>query len=99
MGLSIRQAGLETGLTPDTLRYYERIGLLGPVARNGGGQRRYSDTDIARLRFVRRAQAMDFSLEEISELDELEWMKEVAEQSLSGMEGPPGDGSGAEGGP
>ena len=68
MHLSIRQAGQETGLSPDTLRYYERIGLLGPVARNNGGQRRYSDTDIARLRFVRRAQAMDFSLEEIGQL-------------------------------
>ncbi len=68
MGLSIRQAGRETGLSPDTLRYYERIGLLGPVARNNGGQRRYTKQDIARLRFVRRAQAMDFSLEEIGQL-------------------------------
>lgn len=68
MNLSIRQAGQETGLSHDTLRYYERIGLLGPVARNAGGQRRYSATDIARLRFVRRAQAMDFSLEEIGQL-------------------------------
>ena len=65
MDLSIRQAARETGLSNDTLRYYERIGLLGPVARNNGGQRRYRDTDIARLRFVKRAQAMDFSLEEI----------------------------------
>ena len=68
MALTIQQAGRETGLTPDTLRYYERIGLLGPVARNNGGQRRYSDMDISRLRFVRRAQAMDFSLEEIGQL-------------------------------
>jgi len=68
MELSIRQAGQETGLTHDTLRYYERIGLLGPVARNSGGQRRYDSTDIARLRFVQRAQAMDFSLEEIGQL-------------------------------
>lgn len=68
MGLSIRQAGQETGLSPDTLRYYERIGLLGPVARNPGGQRRYSTTDISRLRFIRRAQAMDFSLDEIAQL-------------------------------
>jgi MerR family copper efflux transcriptional regulator len=68
MDLSIRQAARETGLSNDTLRYYERIGLLGPVARNNGGQRRYRDTDIARLRFVKRAQAMDFSLEEIGQL-------------------------------
>ena len=68
MDLSIRQAARETGLSNDTLRYYERIGLLGPVARNNGGQRRYRDTDITRLRFVKRAQAMDFSLEEIGQL-------------------------------
>jgi MerR family copper efflux transcriptional regulator len=68
MDLSIGAAGEQTGLSPDTLRYYERIGLLGPVVRNTGGQRRYSDADIARLRFVRRAQAMDFSLGEIAQL-------------------------------
>lgn len=68
MDLSIRQATRETGLSHDTLRYYERIGLLGPVARNSGGQRRYNGADIARLRFVKRAQAMDFSLEEIGQL-------------------------------
>ena len=68
MKLSIRQAGQETGLSHDTLRYYERIGLLGPVTRNSGGQRRYNGGDIARLRFVKRAQAMDFSLEEIGQL-------------------------------
>lgn len=68
MDLSIRQAGQQTGLSHDTLRYYERIGLLRPVARNTGGQRRYRAADIARLRFVKRAQAMDFSLEEIGQL-------------------------------
>jgi len=68
MELSIRQAGQETGLSHDTLRYYERIGLLGAVTRNSGGQRRYTTADISRLRFVKRAQAMDFSLEEIGQL-------------------------------
>ena len=68
MNLSIAGAAEQTGLSPDTLRYYERIGLLGPVGRNAGGQRRYSGADIARLRFVRRAQAMNFSLEEIGQL-------------------------------
>lgn len=69
--LSIRDAGAETGLSADTLRYYEKIGLLGPVRRNAGGQRRYVAADIARLHFVRRAQAMDFSLEEIAQLLDL----------------------------
>lgn len=68
MALTIGQASQATGLSVDTLRYYERIGLLGAIARNSGGQRRYLDKDIARLRFVRRAQSMDFSLDEIAQL-------------------------------
>ena len=66
--LSISETSATTGLSPDTLRYYERIGLLARVARNAGGQRRYTADDVARLRFIRRAQAMDFSLDEISQL-------------------------------
>jgi MerR family copper efflux transcriptional regulator len=66
--LSISETSASTGLSPDTLRYYERIGLLTRVARNAGGQRRYTSGDVARLRFIRRAQAMDFSLGEISQL-------------------------------
>ena len=69
--LSIGEVSETTGLSADTLRYYERIGLLRAVARNRGGQRRYGADDIARLRFVRRAQAMDFSLGEIAQLLEL----------------------------
>ena len=67
-GLSISETSETTGLSPDTLRYYERIGLLTQVGRNAGGQRRYAADDIARLRFIRRAQAMDFSLDEIGQL-------------------------------
>ena len=68
MGVGISAAVAQTGLSADTLRFYERIGLLGPVARNAGGQRRYHPRDLERLRFVKRAQAMDFSLEEIGQL-------------------------------
>ena len=66
--LTIREASERTGLSADTLRYYERIGLLSQVARNRGGQRRYGAADIARVGFVKRAQAMDFSLDEINQL-------------------------------
>ena len=69
--LSIGETSERTGLSADTLRYYERIGLLPEVARNAGGQRRYGERDIARLRFVRRAQQMDFSLDEIRQLLDL----------------------------
>lgn len=68
MSLSIRQASAESGFSPDTLRYYEKIGLLPEVTRDDGGRRRYSRRDLDRLSFVRRARRMNFSLAEISEL-------------------------------
>ncbi len=57
-----------TGLSADTLRYYEKIGLLPPVARNAGGVRIYDEADLSRLRFIQRAQKMNFRLEEIGML-------------------------------
>lgn len=45
-GLTIGQAAQTTGLSVDTLRYYEREGLLGPVARDTSGRRRYADDDL-----------------------------------------------------
>lgn len=57
-----------TGLSADTLRYYERIGLLPKVARTPSGIRVYGERDLSRLRFIQRAQKMDFSLDEIGKL-------------------------------
>ena len=56
------------GLSADTLRYYERIGLLSRVARNAAGIRFYNDRDISRIKFIQRAQKMNFTLVEIAEL-------------------------------
>jgi DNA-binding transcriptional MerR regulator len=56
------------GLSADTLRYYEKIGLLPRVGRNGVGIRFYNDQDLSRLTFIQRAQRMDFTLAEIGEL-------------------------------
>lgn len=55
-------------ISADTLRYYEKIRLMPKVQRNNGGVRFYSDKDISRLRFIKRAQKMGFSLEEITQL-------------------------------
>lgn len=63
----IGDVGRLTGLTPDTLRYYEKIGLLPRVGRVGGA-RLYNDNDLSRLRFIRRTQRMDFTLAEIGML-------------------------------
>ena len=67
----IGQAASRVGLSADTLRYYERIGLLPTVSRNSAGRRMYLDRDISRLNFVKRAQRMNFTLAEIAQLLEM----------------------------
>lgn len=52
----------------DTVRFYERQGLLRPAPRTAGGYRVYGEADAQRLRFIRRAKALGFSLEDIGEL-------------------------------
>lgn len=69
--LAIGDVTHRTGLSADTLRYYERIGLLPRVTRDTGGRRRYGEGDLARLRFIQRAQRMNFRLEEIARLLEM----------------------------
>jgi DNA-binding transcriptional MerR regulator len=51
---SIARAAARSGLSIDTLRYYERIGLVEPPARDSGGRRTYSDDDLAWLEFLTR---------------------------------------------
>lgn len=55
-------------ISADTLRYYEKIKLMPKVHRDNGGVRFYSDKDLSRLRFIKRAQKMGFSLDEITQL-------------------------------
>lgn len=65
---SIGDIGRLLGVTADTLRYYEKIGLLPRVSRSASGIRRYGERDVSRLRFIQRAQKMGFSLAEIAQL-------------------------------
>ncbi|HTQ36911.1 MAG TPA: heavy metal-responsive transcriptional regulator [Steroidobacteraceae bacterium] len=67
-----------TGVGVDTVRYYERAGLLDPKQRLASGYRRYSEAEVARLRFIRRAQVLGFSLKEIHELLALSTRRDVA---------------------
>lgn len=55
----------------DTIRYYERRGLLPPPPRSSGGYRQYSTDAVRRVTFIKRAQALGFTLEEIAELLDL----------------------------
>jgi DNA-binding transcriptional MerR regulator len=58
----------QTGLSADTLRYYEKYGLLSNIARNTARVRLYTDKDVSKLNFIKRAQRMNFSLSEIKDL-------------------------------
>lgn len=51
-GCSIEEAAARTGVTPHTLRYYERIGLLAPVPRGPGGHRRFGEGDLGAITFL-----------------------------------------------
>ena len=66
--MRIGEVVAELGISADTLRYYEKIKLMPRVQRNGAGVRFYSDKDLSRIRFIKRAQKMGFSLEEITKL-------------------------------
>lgn len=66
------------GVRIDTVRYYERSGLLSPKRPLDSGYRRYGSAEVARLRFIRRAQTLGFTLEEVRELLALSKGRDVA---------------------
>ena len=66
--LTIGKLAAAAGVGVDTVRFYERAGLLKKPVRTPSGYRMYAASDSARLRFVRRAKALGFSLEEVGEL-------------------------------
>lgn len=59
--MNITEAGKQTSLTPNTLRYYERIGLIPPVARNKGGTREYTSKDLCWIEFIKTMRSAGFS--------------------------------------
>ncbi|WP_299484749.1 heavy metal-responsive transcriptional regulator [Acaryochloris sp. IP29b_bin.137] len=59
------------GLNPQTLYFYERIGLIPPPERNESGYRIFSDQDQARLTLIERAKALGLTLDEIKEILQL----------------------------
>jgi len=66
--LSIGKVARDGGVTVDTLRYYEREGLLPAPDRGVNGYRRYSPDTIKRVRFIKRAQGVGFTHQDIREL-------------------------------
>lgn len=66
--LKIGQLAKLADVTPDTVRYYEKQGMMGHNVRTEGGYRLYSDQDLQRLRFIRYAKQLGFTLDTIAEL-------------------------------
>lgn len=57
-----------SGVTPDTLRYYERLGLLPRAQRTSGGFRVYTTKTLERLRFIKQAQSLGLTLQDVRDL-------------------------------
>lgn len=66
--MRIGELASRTGCNLETVRYYERIGLLAPPPRSAAGYRSYGRIDADRLRFIVRSRGLGFSLEEIRSL-------------------------------
>lgn len=69
--MRIAEVSEQYGISPDTLRYYERIGLLPRVRRNASGVRDYSDEDCARISFVKCMRGANVSIEALIEYMQL----------------------------
>src|SRR5437879_11897403 len=68
MALTIGQVASAADVNIQTIRYYERRGLFAAPKRTPAGYRQYADDAVARLRFIKHAQELGFSLREIQEL-------------------------------
>lgn len=65
---TIGELARQTGASIETIRYYERIGLMPRPPRTGGGRRAYGPESLAMLNFVRRSRELGFGLDDIREL-------------------------------
>lgn len=68
MQFTIGKLGKATGVNLETIRYYERIGMLPAPSRTGAGYRMFKESDAQRLRFIKRGRELGFSLDEIRAL-------------------------------
>jgi MerR family mercuric resistance operon transcriptional regulator len=102
-GLKIGDLAVRSGFSRDTLRFYERVGLLTPPLRTGAGHRVYDDKVLERLGFIRRSQELGLTLDDVRALlriqelpqgevcqgvaDRLRIRLRAIEQQLSALEG------------
>ncbi len=90
-GITIGRLARQAGINIETIRYYQRRGLIATPRKPLGGIRRYADDALARISFIKRAQELGFSLREIAELLKLgdgscKQTRAIAEQRLTDIE-------------
>lgn len=93
-GMHTRELAARAGVNAQTLRYYERRGLVAEPPRSAAGYRAYPEEAVARVRLVKRAQEVGFSLDEIVDLLQLaeggpsrcDSARELAETRIAGIE-------------
>jgi DNA-binding transcriptional MerR regulator len=81
--MTIGQLAKACGVPISTLRFYERRGLLRPSTRSAAGYRFFGPDEIARVRFLRRAQALGFSLEELGSMLTLSASRDVVTADIA----------------
>ena len=93
--VKIGEVARETGLSVDTIRFYEKEGLLKRPTRTEGGFRLFGQRDIDALKFIRNAQELGFALQEVRELlflqgdgiESCEHVRELLEQKVGSVRG------------
>jgi MerR family mercuric resistance operon transcriptional regulator len=83
--MTIGELATAAGVRISTLRFYERRGLLRPSARSAAGYRQFTADDVARVRFLRRAQALGFGLAELALLLGLSAQRTVRRRDLAAL--------------
>jgi Hg(II)-responsive transcriptional regulator len=82
--MTIGQLAEAAGVNVQTVRYYERRGLLPEPPRTRSGYREYPESDVARIGFIRRAQGLGFTLREIDELLSLRMARGTTPEQVRG---------------
>ncbi len=90
-GLTIGRLAKQAGVNVETIRYYQRLGILETPPKPAYGTRTYAPEMVRKLRFIKRAQAMGFTLREIGELLDLdgtscESVQKMAQSKLATIE-------------
>jgi len=81
--MTIGELAQAAGVRISTLRFYERRGLLRPASRSAAGYRHFGDDDVARVRFLRRAQELGFGLTELAAMLALSGQRTVRRRDIA----------------